>query len=71
MENLSADQYNGRSQQMSGEFGAAERDAKKSETATADALAELYRLLNDYAPLWYTERHHQRAENVLRMLGKL
>lgn len=71
MENLIADQYRGRSPQITEEFGAAERDGNKSETATADALAELYYLLSDYAPPWYTERHHRKTQNVLRLLGRL
>lgn len=29
------------------------------------ALRELYLLLEDYAPAWYTEEHHRRALNAL------
>lgn len=32
----------------------------------ADALAELHNLLEGHAPLWYTRRHHQRAESAFR-----
>jgi hypothetical protein len=28
-------------------------------------LRELYLLLEDYAPVWYTEEHHSRALNAL------
>ena len=28
-------------------------------------LHELYLLLEDYAPAWYTEEHHRRALNAL------
>ena len=28
-------------------------------------LRELYLLLEDYAPVWYTEEHHRRALNAL------
>lgn len=45
--------------------------ARKQESDAADALAELHDLLNDYAPEWYTERHNQRTEEALRMLGRL
>lgn len=31
----------------------------------AVALRELYLLLEDYAPVWYTEEHHKRALNAL------
>jgi|GEM_PF-6228551 hypothetical protein len=71
MEDQSANQYSERSPQRIEESGPPERDARKFEIASADALAELYDLLRDYAPPWYTERHHQKAENVLRMLGRL
>jgi hypothetical protein len=40
-------------------------------TDSIDALTELYRLLNDYAPLWYKKCHRQKAEDVLRKLGRL
>ena len=42
-----------------------------AETDFAAALAELYGLLNDYAPPWYSERHYQQTRNVLRKLGRL
>jgi hypothetical protein len=43
--------------------------ASALELATAkaaDALAELHNLLEENAPLWYTRRHHARAESALR-----
>jgi len=36
--------------------------------ATRDVLEELFELLEDYAPTWYTEEHHNRA--VAALLGK-
>jgi hypothetical protein len=30
-----------------------------------DALQELYLLLEDYAPVWYTQEHHDRALRAL------
>src|SRR6267143_2960 len=37
----------------------------------AEALAELYGLLESYAPTWYTLHHHERAESALRSMKKL
>jgi hypothetical protein len=33
--------------------------------STQAVLRELYELLEDYAPAWYTEEHHQRAAGAL------
>ena len=33
-----------------------------------EVLEELFQLLEDYAPAWYTEEHHDRA--VAALLGK-
>jgi len=71
MQSLCADQPSERSPQMSESFTGVERNAKKPECAAADALAELHYLLNDYAPEWYTERHNQRTEEALKILGRL
>ena len=35
-----------------------------------DALAELYGLLEGYAPTGYTFDHHERAESALRSMKK-
>jgi hypothetical protein len=37
-------------------------------TQVADALAELYDLLERYASPWYTQEHHARIESILRGL---
>ena len=71
MENLSVNPCADPSPQTSQEFGVPEQDERRSESVSADALAELYDLLKDYAPSWYTDRHRRRAEDVLRMLGRL
>jgi hypothetical protein len=34
------------------------------------ALKMLYDLLEDYAPAWYTEEHHDRAEAALRLVDR-
>ncbi len=36
----------------------------------ANALAELYHLLEQYAPLWYTEEQHDKANWALGSLKK-
>jgi hypothetical protein len=46
-------------------------DAKVQLARATDALAELYQLLEDYAPAWYSERHHKKAESALRVLMKV
>ena len=34
----------------------------------AEACLELFALLEEYAPIWYTEQHHKRALNAWRIL---
>lgn len=34
----------------------------------AEVLQELINLLEQYAPVWYTEEHHKRAMTALRVL---
>ena len=34
----------------------------------AEACLELFELLEEYAPIWYTEQHHKRALNARRTL---
>ena len=31
---------------------------------------DLYHLLDEYAPLWYTKQLHEKADSVLRYLKK-
>ena len=40
-------------------------------TRATDALAELYQLLEKYAPTWYTPHHHQKAVSALRLVKRL
>jgi len=50
---------------------AKKEDPTESEFRTvADALMELFELLEEYAPAWYTEEHHNRAVAALRILMK-
>lgn len=39
-------------------------DSRRSPETNA-ALRELFELLEDYAPAWYTEEHHNRAAAAL------
>ncbi len=41
--------------------------AKKALAGTV--LKELFVLLEDYGPVWYTKRHHDRAIRALRQTG--
>ena len=36
----------------------------------AQAFVELFELLEEYAPVWYTEQHHNRAIAAQRILQK-
>ena len=44
--------------------GSTSIDSHRSAEAKA-ALRELFELLEDYAPSWYTEEHHNRAAAAL------
>jgi len=37
----------------------------------SDVLKELHALLEDYAPMWFTEVQHKRTENALHELNRL
>lgn len=36
----------------------------------ADVLEELYELLEEYGPYWYTQEHREKAESALQLLKK-
>jgi hypothetical protein len=36
----------------------------------AEAFLELFELLEEYAPTWYSEQHHQRALTAWQILQK-
>jgi hypothetical protein len=46
-----------------------EADAK-ALTQACDILRELHTLLEGYAPVWYTERHHAEIEQTLHDLNQ-
>ena len=34
------------------------------------AFTEIYELLEEYAPAWYTQEHHERVKAALSLLSK-
>ena len=38
---------------------------KSERTRLIEALSDLHNLLEEYAPAWYTEEHHRKAESAL------
>jgi len=36
----------------------------------AEAFREMFNLLEQYAPVWYTEEHHNRAVTALRIFDE-
>lgn len=43
-------------------------DVVMEKSVAVETLAELYELLEEYAPMWYSEDLHHRAEAALRVL---
>jgi hypothetical protein len=44
-------------------------DVTQTHPAFAEGVfLELFKLLEQYAPVWYTEEHHNRAASALRVL---
>jgi hypothetical protein len=40
--------------------------AQLDHARLVEVLSELYTLLEHYAPTWYTQAHHEKAEAALR-----
>ena len=40
-------------------------DTDSERTRLIEALSDLHNLLEEYAPVWYTEEHHHKAESAL------
>ena len=40
-------------------------DQNSERTRLIEALTDLHNLLEEYAPAWYTEEHHHKAEAAL------
>jgi len=47
-----------------------ERSLDSQFKIVAEAFLESFELLEEFAPIWYTEQHHKRALNALRILQK-
>ena len=45
-------------------------EAPLDRTPLIDVLSELYDLLEKYAPAWYTQAHHAKAESALHRVKK-
>jgi hypothetical protein len=44
-------------------------DASRTQLSfVQEAFLELFKLLEQYAPMWYTEEHHNQAAAALRVL---
>jgi len=43
-------------------------DVAMDKAEAIEVLAQLYELLEDYGPIWYSEELHYRAEAALRVL---
>ena len=53
------------------ELSGKKQDLREAQVATVtETLVELFELLEDYAPVWYTEEHHHHAVAALRLLTK-
>ncbi|HKV79409.1 MAG TPA: hypothetical protein VJP02_14775 [Candidatus Sulfotelmatobacter sp.] len=47
-------------------FSSVQENGKPTDRALlVEALSELRNLLEEYAPSWYTEKHHRKAESAL------
>ena len=44
------------------------RTRTESANECAALLSEIHRMLEDYAPVWYTEQLHERTERLLNTL---
>jgi hypothetical protein len=43
----------------------------KPSCEAAEILTELYDLLEDYAPLWYTKRHHGALKCAIEKMNRM
>lgn len=46
-------------------------EAEFDPALLVEALSDLYHLLEEYAPTWYTEEHQKKAEIALRPVKEL
>ena len=45
-------------------------EMERDRVLLTKVLTEIYELLEEYAPPWYTEEHHERVKAVLSLLRK-
>jgi hypothetical protein len=53
------------------ELSACVSAASQAESVNSEVIAELFRLLEGYAPVWYTEQLHLRLESALKSTVRL
>ena len=59
------------SQEDNATHEAAVKNELEAEHEHAEVLLELYELLNQYAPPWYSHEHYRKVKHVLTKLGQL
>lgn len=47
------------------------KDFRAQSVFTAEVLREFFNLLEEYAPVWYTEQHHDRAVVALCIMESI
>lgn len=52
------------------DVAATEPEEHKTALTPIAVLRELFELLEDYAPTWYSEESHRRAETILKTDGR-
>lgn len=50
--------------------GSAQGELQSDKSNAAEVLWEVFNLLEEYAPRWYTEQHHDRVVVALHILDK-
>jgi hypothetical protein len=45
-------------------------ETERDRVLLTKAFTEIYELLEEYAPPWYTEEHHERVKAALSLLRK-
>ena len=48
-----------------------QQPSKQHLDLVASSFQELFTLLEEYAPVWYTEQHHKRAVRAQRALRQI
>jgi len=56
---------NGRGSTPPLKSGGRASDVEPDPKLLTDALTEVYELLEEYAPSWYTQEHHEKVEAAL------